>query len=88
MTARKQLSRLIQDQEELIPLAEMGKRLDGGPYCDHTIWKWCFLGKLRDVNDPNSGRVRMEYVKAGRGWASSMAAYWRFISELNQETME
>jgi hypothetical protein len=85
MTARKKLSALISDKEELIPLSELCKRLDGGPYCYHTVLMWCSKGKLRNVRDPASGRVMLERVKAGRGWASSMAAYWRFVAALNQE---
>ena len=78
-------SLLIRNRESLIPLTDLCKKLDGGPYCYHTVLMWCRKGKLRDVRDPNSGRVKLERVKAGRGWSSSMAAYWRFVTALNGE---
>ena len=83
--AASRTSLLIRNRETLIPLTEMCKKLDGGPYCYYTLIKWCSKGKLRDVRDEKSGRVKLERVKAGRGWASSMEAYLRFLTALNGE---
>ncbi len=65
--------------EEALPLKDLGKQLPGRPRYT-TILSWCQDGR---VNNNTGQRVRMEMVQLPAGYASSVAAYLRFIDRLN-----
>jgi hypothetical protein len=75
--------KIIERQERTYSLSEMARMIPG-EQTYVTVWMWCTKGRLRDRNDSNSGRVKMEHVNLSNGRRSSMEAYWRFVEELNR----
>ena len=72
---------LLSNREELRTLKDLGKILPGGPYEYDTVKSWCVKGRKALDGE----RVMMERVKGPVGWCSSVPAFWRFWSRVNEE---